>query len=129
MELVLNAFWLLLVLAGVCLPAQGGDRKLGRWQMALALTCAALLLFPAISMSDDLHPMQAAIEDASKRTAKGAPSGHTVQPSSAAALPAAALLAAPVFRATQQVTNVVRSKPRSRTVLPEAGRAPPAVLA
>jgi len=75
MELLLNLFWFAL---GV-----GGFAGLARTQRAfarncplrsepdvkalLALSCVLVLLFPIISASDDLHPSQALLEDATKR--------------------------------------------------------------
>jgi len=67
-ETLLNLFWVLLALAGVHFLVRNGVRR-GRdtapWRVVLALLCAVVLLFPAISCSDDLHHLQATSEDAS----------------------------------------------------------------
>jgi len=72
MELLLNLIWLALAAGALltfarrrqesALPAQGS-----RWTSLLALSCVLLLLFPVVSASDDLHPTQAVVEDASKK--------------------------------------------------------------
>src|SRR5271165_3130499 len=73
MELLLNLFWFAI--------AVGGFAGLARTQRAsarnrdvkalLALSCVLVLLFPIISASDDLHPSQALLEDATKRIQQG----------------------------------------------------------
>ena len=72
MELLLNLIWITLALAALCAFARrksdASQISGSRWIKALlALTCSIVLLFPIISASDDLHPVQAAVEDASKR--------------------------------------------------------------
>ena len=97
MELLLNLVWIAL--------AVGAFGALGRMQRAsaekdrilsvrdvnalLALSCVLVLLFPIVSASDDLHPSQALLEDATKRVQQGiasldVPVGHP----SAALVPA-----------------------------------------
>lgn len=69
MELILNAFWLALALASLCLWQQGtystkGHRGYSTSLHALIiLGCALILLFPVISLTDDLHDAQAVMED------------------------------------------------------------------
>jgi len=72
MEILLNFFWLLIALAAfVCwwprlsscnAQARGNLRAL---RPLLALVFALAVLFPAISVTDDLHPALYVVEDAS----------------------------------------------------------------
>ncbi len=65
MEIILNLLWLLVtaVIAGIWL-AQSRDqhRWLGPGLQVLALVCAAILLFPVISATDDLQASVLAAE-------------------------------------------------------------------
>jgi hypothetical protein len=82
MELSLNLLWLLLAIASFALVGRvGGDRSLRCWHSGrriLALTCALVIFFPVISLTDDLHAAQVVMEDSkpAKRSLKssGAPS-------------------------------------------------------
>ncbi len=72
MELALNAFWLLVALASFLLwwrrkpHAARGRRQLCDSLRRLAtLACALALLFPVISVTDDLHGEQPLAEDSS----------------------------------------------------------------
>jgi hypothetical protein len=72
MELLLNLVWIALAL--MALSSFVRRRRQGTWtarvphhKALLALGCALVLLFPVVSASDDLHPTQALLEDASKR--------------------------------------------------------------
>jgi hypothetical protein len=71
MELTLNLAWALIAIASYALffrmlgrQGPGNQRGPGRWQCIVALTCALLILFPVISLTDDLHEMQATAEEA-----------------------------------------------------------------
>jgi hypothetical protein len=70
MELLLNAIWLVvatslfLVWRVRWLPqlrACAVDRR--KWQSLIGLSCVLALLFPAISMTDDLHPAEFTLAD------------------------------------------------------------------
>ena len=71
MELLLNLIWLALGMASFLIflrwRPQSSLANLPYRRSLLALACALLLLFPVVSASDDLHPAQALLEDASKR--------------------------------------------------------------
>src|ERR1039458_3184769 len=73
MELLLNLLWLLLALPAYWLWRRSAH-KFSSLQCLLALGCTLVLLFPVISASDDLHAMQAEMEDSStsKRTVRQA---------------------------------------------------------
>lgn len=59
MELFLNTAWAFLALAGVGLWVRYGRKERGKWCFALtALTMLIVLIFPVISVSDDLYAIQ-----------------------------------------------------------------------
>ncbi len=74
MELVLNLSWLLLAVACYHFwwPRQrrAGAGKPRCFRGLLALGCALVVLFPIISVTDDLHEEQAVMEDSSARLTK-----------------------------------------------------------
>lgn len=78
MELLLNLAWLLLALPAFWLWRRGAAARLARrvsaLQFLLALGCVLVLLFPVISVTDDLHAMRAEMEDSavSKRAVRQA---------------------------------------------------------
>lgn len=71
MELTLNLAWAVIAVASYArLFRHFAIRRCGRghgprrWQCIVALTCALLILFPVISLTDDLHEIQATAEEA-----------------------------------------------------------------
>ncbi len=69
MELLLNLIWMALVIGSFLIFARRGQSSGSRnpYRSLLALACVLFLLFPIISASDDLHPSQALMEEASRR--------------------------------------------------------------
>jgi len=71
MELLLNLIWVTLGMGAFLIflwrYPQSGLKGLPYLRALLALACILLLLFPVVSASDDLHPAQALMEEASKR--------------------------------------------------------------
>ncbi len=70
MELLLNLVWITLAAGtfSLCIKRQRRFQPDGSSaRCLLALACILLLLFPVVSASDDLHPTQALLEDASRR--------------------------------------------------------------
>src|ERR1035438_2059956 len=72
MELLLNLLWVAMALAAFCVftwkrRAASQLPKVPYAKALLGLACVLVLLFPVISASDDLHPTQAVLEDATKR--------------------------------------------------------------
>jgi hypothetical protein len=72
MELLLNLVWVAMALAAFsvfvrkrCAYSQPPNVPYAKALFALA--CVLVLLFPVVSASDDLHPTQAVLEDATKR--------------------------------------------------------------
>ncbi|HTC62761.1 MAG TPA: hypothetical protein VK709_07955 [Candidatus Saccharimonadales bacterium] len=69
-ETVLNALWFILAIASFGLLFRSfayrsaePSRSSTRFQCVVALGCILAILFPVISLTDDLHDMQAAVED------------------------------------------------------------------
>ena len=69
-ETILNALWFLLAIASFGLLFRSlayrsakPSHSSSRFQCVVALGCALAILFPVISLTDDLHDMQAAVED------------------------------------------------------------------
>jgi hypothetical protein len=109
LELALNLIWLgvscaLLVLGIPLIRNQGIARS--RWIAAVALVCILCLLFPVISMTDDLHNVPAVVENKKLKKLGGA----------APAL--AALLFSFSFRAPKPVA--VAAKERENQCVPVA---------
>jgi hypothetical protein len=76
MELGLNLFWLVLAVTSLVfwLRQRSHRTAFGRSKRSLrgliTLGCALAVLFPIISLTDDLHGEQVAVEDSSSRTLK-----------------------------------------------------------
>jgi hypothetical protein len=133
MELLLNVAWVFLALGALLIfwwrtrsRTSAGSNAVSHSLIALA--CVICLLFPVVSASDDLHPTQALVEDATKRVHISIASTHGLsnQPT---LLPM--LL---VFAALWNVIVLERWHPRSLRACPidpgrppRAGRAPPFV--
>ncbi len=87
MELLLNVIWMALAVVAF-LGFLRGRRGSGHLagvpcrKSLLALACAMVLLFPVILASDDLHPTQAMVEEASKRLQRAVAPLHLLQASS-----------------------------------------------
>lgn len=80
MELLLNLFWLMLALSAVVILRRQPSfarNPVGpfRPRLFLVLGCLLALLFPVVSASDDLHPINQEMEEfsASKRIVKQPP--------------------------------------------------------
>jgi hypothetical protein len=136
MELLLNLIWMALAVGVLCAFA---SRRRSSPLIAqvpcvkglLALTCGLVLLFPIISASDDLHPVQAVMEDASKRLQQVVgPVSPARNGPPVAILPALLAvqlsLALVVLRLWRPRTLAVSFFDRDR--VPADGRAPPSVL-
>jgi hypothetical protein len=75
MEVLLNTTWLMVAIAAflfwqVEMEGTPGRREHNRRYSFLALTVVLILLFPVISLTDDLHAEQAAMEDSSRSVIK-----------------------------------------------------------
>lgn len=137
MELLLNLVWLLLALPAFWLWQRRTDAlvpgRVSSLQCLLALGCAAVLLFPVISATDDLHAMRGEIEESggSKRTVRQA--GNDKNPARAHRLQSApAVLVAHDWLPAQEVDLLdilfAGSCPTAGTRFFLGGRAPPSHL-
>lgn len=70
MELTLNLVWVCVALAGIALLgsnlSRASERSAGtpsKKQKIIAMSCALIILFFVISMTDDLHGMEVLVED------------------------------------------------------------------
>jgi hypothetical protein len=86
MELLLNLIWVALAIGSFVVFTRRhqliSDGTV-YWRSLLTLACVLLLLFPIISASDDLHPTQALMEEATKRVLHLASPLHSPTGSSA----------------------------------------------
>jgi hypothetical protein len=135
MELLLNLAWIVMALAAFCLFLRNRrvSSQLPRVQYGkalLALACVLVLLFPVISASDDLHPTQAVLEDATKRMQQAVAPLHHVQVSPTAVMLPASLAVLLVFAlAGSQFSTPPACEARviHRERTPRDGRSPPAL--
>jgi len=72
MELLLNVAWLMLALPAIWIWRRHADsihpaRGFGRAVPFLILGCVLLMLFPVVSATDDLYPVQANVEESNPR--------------------------------------------------------------
>ncbi len=73
MEVFLNSIWLVVAISAFLFwqtEREPERREHNRRYRFLALACALVLLFPVISLTDDLHAEQAAMEDSSRSVMK-----------------------------------------------------------
>src|SRR5271165_5934732 len=136
MELLLNLIWLALALGAFCafLSWRRSSTVIAQvpWvQAVLALACGLVLLFPIISASDDLHPVQAVMEDASKRLQQAIGPVSLVRNGPPVAifpalLPVQMLFALVALRLCRPQALAVSVL--DRDLIPADGRAPPSVL-
>lgn len=127
MEILLNLAWAALALLLVCLWLRlGSPTGTGRGRQIIAIVVLIAILFPVISVSDDLMAVQSATEqDSCQRRDHLAPSAHTVLPFAAIVT---ALYSEMSFGSVRFVS--ARSLPLPSIENPERGiagdRAPPA---
>ncbi len=134
MELLLNLAWVLLALPAYWLwrgsPGAHQKRCVTSLQCLLTLGCVLVLLFPVISASDDLHAMQAEMEESatSKRAVRQAASDKSSAWTNRMQSPP--IMAASAARlALDEVglldVPVTCFSPLARPCVLSAGRAPP----
>lgn len=133
MELLLNLLWVAMALIAFSVFAGTNNatsdlRKVPYRKALLALACILVLLFPFVSASDDLHPTQAVLEDATKRVQKAIAPYQQVQAGlSTAMLPSLLaiylMFALVVLRAWQPIACKANVIARERA--PHDGRSPP----
>jgi len=70
MELALNLVWVCVAIVGIGLLCRSlshttacPDRPASHWRKIVAMSCALIILFFVISMTDDLHDQEIAVEE------------------------------------------------------------------
>jgi hypothetical protein len=70
MELALNLVWVCVAIVGIGLLGRSlshttacPDRPASHWRKIVAMSCALIILFFVISMTDDLHEQEIAVEE------------------------------------------------------------------
>jgi uncharacterized membrane protein YbjE (DUF340 family) len=130
MELLLNVVWA--ILAGTAVSAFLGSAPARRKQFLLAfgaLCCALLLLFPSISVSDDLH-FQAFVSEDSNPSKKLVNAAHVSVEHFTSILFVLSALLAGLFRVIGFI-RIATACPSLSSLLerPIHGRAPPTAAA
>jgi hypothetical protein len=134
MELLLNLIWLGLAIGALAAFVEGRRRSARTAEAPfglslLALVCVLVLLFPVISASDDLHPAQAVVEDASKRLQLAIAPLNVLRTSAPPMLPAMLALCLmfimPVLRPFRAAA--VKACVLDGTIVLPVGRAPPSL--
>jgi hypothetical protein len=117
MELVLNLAWALIAVTGICLWVRL-DRRKGaeRYMPIVALLMLIVILFPVISVSDDLWSIQNPAETDSVQRRDQLASPHSI-------LPVFAALCVPGLEMSFGFGNWA---PRAYTTLPAPAAPPPA---
>ena len=133
MELLLNLVWVAMALIAFSALARGRRNaslahKVPYHTALLALACVLVLLFPVVSASDDLHPAQAVLEEATKRIQQlSAPIQHSLNLFHGGAIPwlfaICILFTLVMLHVWQPIALEARVIRRAR--LPRAGRSPP----
>jgi hypothetical protein len=134
MELLLNSIWLLTAISAFFIWQTKNCGAAARHEHIqsfrfLALTCALILLFPVISLTDDLHAEQLVMEDCSGSIlkARAAVQGSVrAERSSSPAVLGAILHPAPVLLVvTTQVVSPQTGAAARNLVCRHEGRSPP----
>ena len=126
----MNLVWMTLAMAA--LSAFLRRRRSCAWtagvpylKAVLAIGCMLVLLFPVVSASDDLHPTQAVLEDATRRIHQlTAPLGSNARDEILPAMLGVCLLGI-LLAATRRQPEVKVARVLVRARTPRPGRAPP----
>lgn len=132
MEAALNALWFLIALAGFCLwlrqnlsAAASQKARCSLLASLASLACALALVFPVISLTDDLRDEQAILEDSVGPSFKSLGNGFV---SAKCSTPVAVIQSAwprPDTRVAEWAISVEVLPCTSVFLAPLAGRAPP----
>jgi hypothetical protein len=144
MELALNLIWLFLAIVGIAIlgcnlsrAPERGNREPSNGQKIVAMTCALIILFFVVSMTDDLHDQEVAVEESRLLRVTGAhaaallSSSHTMSPAIPALFFAGILIfatgALPSARSQLEPLQLAHAAAVFSKEI--CGRAPPAPLA
>jgi len=131
MELLLNLFWLMFALLAVGLWWRArSEQRCNRLPQLVVLSCVLILLFPVVSVTDDLHPIRPEMEE-SNPSKKIKAAAHASSNSSGVfdSLPAPVdchFLFSPHSKIWGQVSAELVSIPETAQLCKDACRAPPA---
>lgn len=129
MELLFNLAWLAIV-GAIGLVAVSRRRAVAFPVTVLALVCVAMLLFPAVSVSDDLHQEILLVEDSSKRIAHALGINHAIHFDTATLfLAIVALMSLIAFASQIHTAPRMACRTLDGCLQSTNGRAPPALLA
>jgi hypothetical protein len=131
MELLLNLVWLTFALLALGSRWQArSERHRDRLTPLVVLSCVLILLFPVISVTDDLHPIRPEMEESSVskkiKAARHASSNHSAVFDSLPTQSACSFLFSPHSRICGQVLAELALLPESVGLCKDACRAPPA---
>jgi len=143
MELALNLIWLGLALAGFALlgsdlsrAAEHSARRPSNRQKFIAMSCALIILFFVVSMTDDLHDQEVAVEESKLLRVANAAGSPSLASAHSVVTPAFLMLFAftrsslaftlPSTRRLLESLEV--SSPAAVSRSSHCGRAPPAPL-
>jgi hypothetical protein len=122
MELLLNLLWLMLALPAALIWRQNvtsarGSGRFCRSRSVVLLSCLLALLFPIVSVTDDLHATRSEIEESSpsKRVVKQSPGTKAPTWSNAGGPPAQELLHIASFKDDDETLALVLT---SLSILP-----------
>jgi hypothetical protein len=136
MELLLNLFWLTVALLTVGLwwrdaRTAESQRRGRQLSQLVVLSCGLVLLFPVVSVTDDLHPLRPEMEESNRsKRIKGTADNSSQHAGVFGPVPAqvvACFSFAPRNRTCGQVLTQLTPVPKSADVCAGACRAPPAL--
>jgi hypothetical protein len=131
MELLLNLFWLAFALlaVGSWWYARSAQRC-NRLPQFVVLSCVLILLFPVVSVTDDLHPIRPEMEESSPskkiKAAAHASSNHSGVFDSSPAQVACSFLFSPHSKICGHAFVELAPVPETARLSKDACRAPPA---
>ncbi len=128
MELLLNLIWLLVALAAFARCAAWAARESDRRHVvsvALATVCVVALLFPIISITDDLHESVAVVEESAALRRIAVAAAVQCAPVLATVVAPAASLLVPILSVLTFTSEEVFSLPCSPAASVIALRGPP----
>jgi hypothetical protein len=129
MESLLNIVWLLVsvsaLFAGIAHYRVRRERRHALWLVAVALAAIAVLLFPVISVTDDLNPAIFASEDLSKRELLASLANAPAVSQAPPVVFCFALLIGSLVVIAERLMDVKSAPTRSGFATAVANRAPP----
>jgi len=131
MELLLNLSWLVFALVAVGLWWHArSEQCCNRLPQLVVLSCVLILLFPVVSVTDDLHPIRPEMEESSpskKIKAIPASSNNSGVFDSLPAHVACSFLFSPHCKVCGQILAELAPVPETAQLCKDACRAPPAL--